>query len=102
LCRRHECLRDIEYVLDWVSGSARTAFKIFGSREGRAGLALATAHDLDQDVERFVGVRNRVLCELPALLGGYFTNPSKNFQSDAAATALPFSAQPSSPERVWA
>ena len=38
LCRRHECLRDIEYVLDWVSGPARTAFKIFGSREGRAGL----------------------------------------------------------------
>ena len=38
LCRRHECLRDIEYVLDWVSGPARTAFKKFGSKEGRAGL----------------------------------------------------------------
>jgi hypothetical protein len=38
LCRRHECLRDIEYALDWVSGPARTAFKIFGSKEGRAGL----------------------------------------------------------------
>jgi hypothetical protein len=36
--RRHECLRDIEYALDWVSGPARTAFKIFGSKEGRAGL----------------------------------------------------------------
>ena len=36
--RRHECLRDIEYALDWVSRPARTAFKIFGSKEGRAGL----------------------------------------------------------------
>jgi hypothetical protein len=36
--RRHECLRGIEYALDWVSGPARTAFKIFGSKEGRAGL----------------------------------------------------------------
>ena len=36
--RRHECLRDIEYALDWVSGPARTAFKKFGSKEGRAGL----------------------------------------------------------------
>jgi hypothetical protein len=43
LCRRHECLRDIEYVLDWVSGPARTAFKIFGSKEGRAGLRYASA-----------------------------------------------------------
>ena len=36
--RRHECLRDIEYALDWVRGPARTAFKKFGSKEGRAGL----------------------------------------------------------------
>ena len=36
--RRDECLRDIEYALDWVSGPARTAFKKFGSKEGRAGL----------------------------------------------------------------
>ena len=36
--RRHECLRDIAYALDWVSGPARTAFKKFDSKEGRAGL----------------------------------------------------------------
>ena len=26
LSRRHECLRDIEYALDWVSGPARNRF----------------------------------------------------------------------------
>ena len=63
--RRDECLRDIEYALDWVSGPARTAFKKFGSKEGRAGLrryasalrrALAAYQNLHPRIRRWFSI----------------------------------------------
>jgi hypothetical protein len=36
--RRDECRRDIEHALDRVNGLAATAFKIFGSKQGKAEL----------------------------------------------------------------
>ena len=63
--RRHECLIDIKYALDWVSGPARTAFKIFGSKEGRAGLrryasalrrALAAYQNLHPRIRRWFSI----------------------------------------------
>src|SRR6516165_2872881 len=36
--RREECLRDIKFALEYVTSQAASAFKVFGSKEGKAGL----------------------------------------------------------------
>jgi hypothetical protein len=36
--RHEECRRDIEFALDRVNGQAPIAFKVFGSKQGKAGL----------------------------------------------------------------